>query len=32
MNISQLERLLNILGVQMIFKEWKIKYENKTIE
>ena len=31
-NISQLEKLLNILGVQMISKKWKIKFENKIIE
>ena len=31
-NISQFEKLLNILGVQMISKVWKIKFENKTME
>ena len=31
-NVSQLEKLLNILGVQMISKRWKIKFENKIIE
>ena len=31
-NISQLEKLLNILGVQMIYKKWKIEFENKIIE
>ena len=30
-NISQLEKLLNILDVQMISKKW-IKFENKIIE
>ena len=32
MNISQLEKLLNISGVQMISKILKNKFENKTIE
>ena len=31
-NISQLEKLLNILDVQMIYKKRKIKFENKIIE
>ena len=31
-NISQLGKLLNILGVQMISKKWKIEFENKIIE
>ena len=31
-NISHLQKLLNILGVQMIQKKWKIKFENKIIE
>ena len=31
-NISQLEKLLNILGVQMISTKWYIKFENKVIE
>ena len=30
--MSQLKELLNILGVQMISKKWKIKFEDKTIE
>ena len=32
MNISQLKKLLNILGVQLISKKSKIKFENKIIE
>ena len=31
-NTSQLEKWLNIFGVQMISKKWKIKFENKNIE
>ena len=31
-NISQIGRLLNISGVQMISKILKIKFENKNIE
>ena len=31
-NISQLEKLLNILGVQIIFTKWYVKFENKIIE
>ena len=31
-NISQLEKLLNLLGVQMIAKKWKMKLQNKIIE
>ena len=31
-NILQFEKLLNILGVQMISNKWKIKFENKIIE
>ena len=31
-NISQLEKLLTILSVQMISKKWKIEFENKIIE
>ena len=31
-SISQLKKLSNILGVQMISEELKIKFENKTIE
>ena len=30
-NISQLEIFLNILGSQMIYKKWKIKFENEII-
>ena len=30
--MSQLKNLLNILGVHMIFKILKIKFDNKTIE
>ena len=29
--MSQLKKLLNIFGVHMISKEWKIKFEDKTI-
>ena len=32
MNISQLKKLLNILGVQLISKKLKIKFEKKIIE
>ena len=31
-NITQLKKLLNILGIQMISKKLKIKFEDKTIE
>ena len=31
-NIPQLKKLLNILGVQMISKKWKIEFENKITE
>ena len=31
-NISQLEKLLNILGVQMISTKWYDKFENEIIE
>ena len=30
--MAELEKLLNILSVQMISKKWKIKFENKIIE
>ena len=30
--MSQLKKLSNILGVHIICKKWKIKFENKTIE
>ena len=30
--MAQLEKLLNILGVEMISKKWKMKFENKIIE
>ena len=30
--MSQLLNLLNIFGVHMISKEWKIKFKDKTIE
>ena len=32
MNISQHEELLNILGVEMVSKKWKIKFKNKIIK
>ena len=28
----KLEKLLNIFGVQLISKKWKIKFENEIIE
>ena len=31
-NISQFEKLMNTLSVQMISKIWKIKFANKTME
>ena len=31
-NMSQLKKVLNILGAYIISKKWKIKFENKTIE
>ena len=31
-SISQLEKLLSILGVQVISEIWQIKFENKTME
>ena len=31
-NISQFEKLLNILCIQMISEKWKIEFENKIIE
>ena len=30
--MSQLKKLLNILGVHMIYKKWTIKFENKFLE
>ena len=32
MNIFQFEKVLNVLGVQIIFEKRKKKFENKTIE
>ena len=32
MNILQYQKLLNILGVQIVFKKYKKKFENKMIE
>ena len=32
MNILQYQKLLNILGVQIVSKEYKKKFENKMIE
>ena len=31
-NIIQSKQLLNILSIQIISKEWKTKFDNKTIE
>ena len=31
MNISQLQKLLNILGIQMISKKWKLMFRYFTI-
>ena len=31
-NFLQYQKLLNILGVQIISKKWKKKFENKIIE
>ena len=31
-NFLQYQKLLNILGVQIISKKWKKKFENKTIK
>ena len=31
-NFLQYQKLLNIFGVQIIYKKWKKKFENKIIE
>ena len=31
-NISQLKKILDILGIQIISKKWKNKLKNRTIE